>query len=664
MFHSKRNLEATVSYDHWCDVCNGYFHSASEDAEKALRTHKGRSYKHKDFVLALASGGRHSRRDEDEDKDDEPSGDEDEDYQSVGSHASDELFVDDVDYYDDVELVDFGAVNEDEVDDGANAGTLDFDEEAGREEPDDEEGVATTASREVWRMQEQMKMQFEEGCLHARNPRGNKSFKVAALLGGFINDMNLSEAEGDAFLAVVQKVVDYHVDYLRTLDIEISAAPKMELYKTARAVDNLVAMDPLGHFTSDKKVVKLSAWFFGQEASDARPMTWEKVKILPLISWAMLNVPKVGNFKTEFEELRNHRGERVFGPFSSGNVCRDVNRQLAVQFGPNFSGLFISCSYDSAQTSKRAGGSKCPLLFSFYNCESGNWEYYFLGYMPDELPYTAVEANKILIAQGWLSETHRKYILAKELRQQMQKYAVWAFEDLMKFQATGLRLQIGLSLPNQGPPKTVTVVPVMIGAIMDTAANSGASQVAFNNKRMPCRCCETSYHECTQCFLVRVNHAPTSRDSAEDERLSLECSQQMNDHMLNVRTAIQERRSVPRRTPELKELLGDAQARGHGPNSHGRNWWYEWFRLTMGSALLIAAVGFRAKWSMHDSFLIEILHTFGKGIVEDTIGVILMIIQIVAKIDPQYRDNMALLDARMSSAPKSNSLQVGVTLCE
>ena len=58
------------------------------------------------------------------------------------------------------------------------------------------------------------------------------------------------------------------------------------------------------------------------------------------------------------------------------------------------------------------------------------------------------------------------------------------------------------------------------------------------------------------------------------------------------------------------------------------------------------------------SSLLEMLHTFGKGIVEDTIGVILMIIQITAKIDSKYEGNLELLDQRMSTAPYSNSLEV------
>ena len=606
-------IAGDVSYDHWCDTCGCFFHSTSGNAQFAMRSHKARSADHRSRERLVfgsrrcqslsdrrRSGG-YDDDDNDDDNDDDSGGDKDDDYVSLGDPPDDDMLYEDVDFAIDVDKDDIASDNDEDGDDGMIAegcGTIDEDAEGGTH-------PANTASMDVWRMQEQMKMEFEEGGFRTRKPRGNKSYEVALRLGGFINRADLSESTGAELLAIVQEVVDHHVDDIRrTVDIPISTVPKMELYKTVAGIDALVGNDPHGYFTTEKKVAKLSPWFFGEAASDARPMIWEKVKILPLIGYALLTINNVANFKSAFEERRNHRGERVYGPFSSGNVCRDVNRQLVDQFGPGFSGLFLSCSYDSAQTTKRAGGSKCPLLFSMYNCESGAWEYYFVGYIPDELPYTAVEANKILIDQGWSSKADRKYILAKELRQQIQKFAVWAFEDLMKFQETGLILQVGMGLPGQGEPKIVKVVPAMIGCVMDTAANSGASQVAFNGKRSPCRCCDMPYDLCTQGFPVRINHAPRARDSAEDERLSLECSYEMNDHLGSVRSAAQERLPVPRKTEKLKLLLQAAHARGHDINSHGRNFWYDWFRLTMGCALLIGALGFRAKWSMHDSFLI------------------------------------------------------------
>ena len=85
------------------------------------------------------------------------------------------------------------------------------------------------------------------------------------------------------------------------------------------------------------------------------------MNIKNLLAEILLTVNEVSNVKTAFERMENDDGNRIYGPFHSGDLMMRLQRLVRGKHGGTFVPWCYGLYWDKAQMNKSASRTRIPL---------------------------------------------------------------------------------------------------------------------------------------------------------------------------------------------------------------------------------------------------------------------------------------------------------------
>jgi hypothetical protein len=406
--------------------------------------------------------------------------------------------------------------------------------------------------------------------------RGGRDSQSTMAIGKFAHNQGMSVEDTTELLGLIQNLGNIHVAKLQ-IEFPHLVLRKPVYHKSGRRLLEQVTKDPHDIFKTVRRQVYLPEEWIGRAASRARPINEEKVNVANLVAHAFLTVDKVSNFKTSHERMVNKAGDRILGPFHSGDLFPKLIKLVNEKFGDGFVPCCYGLYWDKTQLNKSASRNRIPLSVVFLSMTGTDFRHIFVGYVTDELPYSDKEMYELMTKQGVDTDVDREYLLKKMKHQLMLNYITWAVEDLTIRQEQGCKVQIGMGLPDQGDSIVLRVVffPVLLST--DNMETIYSVQVSYMSNDMPCRVCTASGKQ-THCFVPL--QGVSLRDTKLEEKLSTNASRYNDEYILFCIRCRQLRQTVNKMHPSRRAGIEEARLHGQTPSSGGKNPLYNLFRAT------------------------------------------------------------------------------------
>jgi len=215
---------------------------------------------------------------------------------------------------------------------------------------------------------------------------------------------NLSEAEGDMLLQLMQDIFDRH------------PGTNIQIRKTWRSLQNSVERQLLkGTYKTIQYEFPFPSEYFGKvnavTKKPLKPFRTTGIDIFSLIADRLLTVKNIANFKTKFTELSEiPRPYQILAGFSTGNTFRDLSAyydKFPLVQGLQVIPIILQASWDDTTTSGTNASSQCPVLIKVLNIEDEENEYQLIGFAPRHCPYSDKRLHMQLVQQGYMVKKHR-----------------------------------------------------------------------------------------------------------------------------------------------------------------------------------------------------------------------------------------------------------------
>jgi hypothetical protein len=264
-----------------------------------------------------------------------------------------------------------------------------------------------------------------------RKLRDGKSKEIMLHLFAYGMSENLSVNSGNKLLETLWKILD------------VMGQTKLVTHKSWK--DLLIACQ--GNSKSSSGVtefaIPLGTTFFpkhenGRDGKLTNATTCYSANILSRIGEALLQVQQ-SEFHKRPLVLRDANGQRLFGPFPSGEKFA---RHCDYVGGLGFP-LMMQIYLDKAACSKNRGA--CPVLFSFMNATGKSFRPHILGYCPVELAYPTTRLKELCKARfgGKVSVDNVNFACGLALRRATDSFLFNVLKPILDFQQCGLTVQIG-----------------------------------------------------------------------------------------------------------------------------------------------------------------------------------------------------------------------------
>jgi len=238
-----------------------------------------------------------------------------------------------------------------------------------------------------------------------------------------------------------------------------------------------------------------------------------------------------------------------------------------------------------------------------------------------DLPYTDAELRSALNC----SEANKKIIIKWAKRRQLLSYLSDIVSPILKYQDQAIKIRIGERFQNSKDILAYIHLTLISG---DTMALDYLAGTSNRNKNEKCRLCTLS-----NCVTPYDKYDVEYRDDISMFELGIKGEEAMRALIKNKRYA----------SSNLKSINEDLKNNNISP---GRNPLIELFAWQYKHKVN----------SFFESMPPDFLHTVLKGPVENAIAWGMSAIIAIAHIDPVYKRNMVILEARVSKFPRLHSL--------
>ena len=441
-----------------------------------------------------------------------------------------------------------------------------------------DEVVHSLVSLEVYRIQLIMMNDLSKKSAPPVILRKQKDYNLAHRIGHFSLNVGLSQRQGDELLKLMKLSSESHVLSLKGLNAGAAVLPPAVLYQSMKRLNEVIGNNPHGFFKCEKKNYFLPAIYIGDHAALMRPYVMERANVLEKISLLLLNLDHVEDLKTVAMPLTNSYGEKVYGPFSSGYLFRQLTSEVRRVHGENAVPLCITLSWDGATVIKTGNITATPCVMGIANLESKKeTPLELLGYVPEALPYSHEELVDLLIAKNIMVIEDQEFIISRMLNDLRNDFITWLVEPLMALSNEGFHGIVGMDLPGQGVSTKYIFVPIMTIIDLDSSEAVGVCGTSYSGA-MPCRCCDASKRDVHNNVSMSSFRNIVYRDSKRDEELSAAASNLMDKSIARKQQRHLAHLPPGQRTKSQLELLSKVKERGLGEKNYCIRGYYEWFR--------------------------------------------------------------------------------------
>ena len=274
-----------------------------------------------------------------------------------------------------------------------------------------------------------------EECNRPRELRKGKNVEIMLHLFEFGTHLNLSHADGNKLLATTWKILNVlgHTELL-------THKLWRDLLKSCRgksaAISRVTELN-----------ISLGTTYFpvhenGMDGKLTNATKCYCANILSRIGEVLMQV-KNSDIHRKHLELKDASGDRLYGPFVSGNkfdrTCAFVEKNM----GDDGSfPLMIMGYFDGAQCS--ATHNACPLFFSILNDTGPSFVPHLLGYCPLESAYSSTMLRELCVLKfGKVSQKNLDIVSSLVLRRTLDSFLFNAFKPILDFRDCGWKVQIG-----------------------------------------------------------------------------------------------------------------------------------------------------------------------------------------------------------------------------
>ena len=456
-----------------------------------------------------------------------------------------------------------------------------------------------------------------------RTPQKGYNSEIMLLMNQFGTHMQLSEEDGDLFLACVNDIL-----------VVLGHNKKRIVYKTWEALKKQCNGELKDIAPIKEMLIELPKLFpTHEDGTNTKLLNKTRcfhMCILTRIGDELLRVKNENFHTSEIIDNKHEDGVRHFSSFVTGlrfeKYCKYVRRI----FGEGVSPLMVAFYFD--ETAMSTTRSACPLFMHIMNVTGTCYRPVLLGFCPVRLAYNEKQLRDIIAANDFVTSTkglRYAYTLAK--RKALDMYIFNVIEPILQYQDCGLTVRVGYGHDQT----TQRMVPFVSHFLGDSAALHGIANVSPLVMKSPCRCCTQS--DCCN-FLASPSPARNSQKMGE---VTTALEKLLSPRALRAR-------SVPlcRLTEKEKELIRFAKSLGVIP----------------GGMMLPSLHRHVPKYlnNYYVSLCVDLLHTLLKGLLESVVAWILQILIAISKskLAPfkEYNDCCRRLDKLLSQFPQKHAL--------
>ena len=222
------------------------------------------------------------------------------------------------------------------------------------------------------------------------------SWQNYAFINEYIVSKNLSNGDGDDLIDLMNIVRQNSTDKLMSTQKNLPIN-----FKTISE-----AVDKLNVRTLNEVEIALPEKYFGLKnirGDPLRPFHGAHFNILERIAEVLLFC-NPDHFRSEFLELKNVIGDRVFSNFESGECFSKLCVHTKQQYGASAIPICIGIGLDATQVNSGKSISATPVSFCVFNLagdsERSSFKCEFLGYAPTDFPESTKELRALLKNQG------------------------------------------------------------------------------------------------------------------------------------------------------------------------------------------------------------------------------------------------------------------------
>lgn len=316
----------------------------------------------------------------------------------------------------------------------------------------------------------------------------------------------------------------------------------------------------------------------------------------------------------------------------NSSSCISVTSILGIETKCQKVPLMIAICCDET-TNRSQKKSATPLYFCLLNCKDRSFKTIPLGFIPDDIHYTdgeiiARQDNKV----GLKSIT--KICLDMYRRKQCSTYLYDVVSQLLHYQVNGVILRVGKfpSFYDNNAGFYIHAFPFLALTISDNVGQHNLLGCKMFCKFSRCRICNLK--DCSS-LKFKVGEF---RDDASEELLRKKGEAAVLQKFLRDYSA--------QSSADINNCINECKLLNIGP---GSNKMVEFYLQQRFSDL----IGTFSKSTAPDS-----LHTVLKGLLEYCVTWVGHCIQLVGLIDEKYSNNMLVVDARIATFPRKQTLTI------
>ena len=353
---------------------------------------------------------------------------------------------------------------------------------------------------------------------------------------------------------------------------------------------------------------------------------------MQILSEALLNMDPTKFIRHPDIRFSDHSNSRIYEDYTTGDHFERLTNEIRKK---NSDGVALSIGITLDDTTTRSGKrSFTPVYLYIMNAIDDAFKMILIGFAPgDKLPYSDGDITKF-INEIYPNQQGKKTVINDFIRYSKRQCQIDYLYDIMKpileTQENGVKFQVG-SFNNDKS----FCIHAFVHICLITGDNKQLDFLAGTHFR-------SSFGKCRQCLSMNI-HSLNANEAIGDFR---------NDSFmysvgLNAKTALIDRckHAGGRLNDQIKTIAQISKSIG----------------LKAGDNKLISLY----KWqddrnisSFHKSLVPDYLHTFIKGLIEDSIAWAICVIQSVSKKDIYYDHNMTWIDDRIKHFPVIQSLKV------
>jgi len=234
------------------------------------------------------------------------------------------------------------------------------------------------------------------------------------------------------------------VEFMKTVvnvcDTECRTKVHLPAYKTIR--DKFVGVDV---FSLKKISHRFLPSIFGKEDMNSKTLkavTGVRLNLMERLCYALKQInPDKFAFKPDARKCQKS-SERIYTQdFASGTLMENLYEVLKVSHGQDAVPLCLAFFWDGTNVSTRR--NECPLSFMILNCAKDEVKWHFLGYVPENYPYTPLELSDLLVSKFNASRNLADRLVKAEFTRIRREFIYKILEPLLAFDESGLILQVG-----------------------------------------------------------------------------------------------------------------------------------------------------------------------------------------------------------------------------